>query len=267
MIALLALYALAVSVAAAGAAWLIERAARVADQPARWAWAMALALSVALPALAVGRAVAERAPLAAVRARVVIDGVAADDPAPAPTAVGTVARRPWLPSTLAAPAGWARLDRPFAALWLALTAGAALRLVAAARRVRRGARRWPRRVVLGTAVRVSPDVGPAVAGALRPAVVVPRWALDDPRLSLMLAHETAHVRARDPLLVAAAHAAAVLVAWNPVAGGSSADCAARSRSTATVACSACARSTCAPMARSCSTSRRVARPPRSPCSP
>jgi hypothetical protein len=128
-----------------------------------------------------------------------------------------VARRPWLPSTLAAPAGWARLDRPFAALWLALTAGAALRLVAAARRVRRGARRWPRRVVLGTAVRVSPDVGPAVAGALRPAVVVPRWALDDPRLSLMLAHETAHVRARDPLLVAAAHAAAVLVAWNPVA--------------------------------------------------
>jgi TonB-dependent SusC/RagA subfamily outer membrane receptor len=70
-------------------------------------------------------------------------------------------------------------------------------------------------VVHGAPVRVSGDVGPAVAGALRPQVVLPAWALDDPRLPVMLAHERAHVRAGDPLLLAAARAAAALLPWHP----------------------------------------------------
>jgi beta-lactamase regulating signal transducer with metallopeptidase domain len=213
MIALLALYAVAVGAACAAAAWLAERALTVLGRPARWAWAAALGLTVALPAAAVVGALREAAPVDAVRARLVV--VAADPGA----ATAPAGRRPpiarALPATLSAPAGWARLDLPLAALWAAAAVSGALQLAVAARRGRRAVRRWPRREVLGTAVRVSSDVGPAVAGALRPEIVVPAWALGDGRLGVMLAHERAHLRAGDPLLLAAAHAAAAVMPWNP----------------------------------------------------
>jgi hypothetical protein len=134
-----------------------------------------------------------------------------------PDAKGPVpasAPRPQAP-VVRAPDAWARLDRPLAAAWLALAAVALARLVVVAVQGRRVVRRWPRRVVHGAPVRVSGDVGPAVAGALRPQVVLPAWALDDPRLPVMLAHERAHVRAGDPLLLAAARAAAALLPWHP----------------------------------------------------
>jgi TonB family protein len=56
-----------------------------------------------------------------------------------------------------------------------------------------------------------------VIGVLRPEIVVPRWLRDRPApdRGLVLAHERAHVEARDPLLVCAAWVAAACVPWNP----------------------------------------------------
>jgi TonB family protein len=64
---------------------------------------------------------------------------------------------------------------------------------------------------------VSPDFGPAALGIARPEIVLPRWslALPAPDLSLVLDHEESHVRARDPMVMAAGVAALVFVPWNP----------------------------------------------------
>jgi hypothetical protein len=68
-------------------------------------------------------------------------------------------------------------------------------------------------------VRVAPRVGPAVLGVRRPEVVVPAWLLhaspEEQRLVVM--HEAEHVRARDPLTLAAGCVAVALMPWNPAA--------------------------------------------------
>jgi len=64
----------------------------------------------------------------------------------------------------------------------------------------------------------SDDVGPAVVGVIRPRIVVPTWladALDDDAMRWIVRHETAHVAARDPLLLGAAQFVAIAL-W-PVA--------------------------------------------------
>jgi TonB-dependent SusC/RagA subfamily outer membrane receptor len=56
-----------------------------------------------------------------------------------------------------------------------------------------------------------------VAGLLRAEIVVPRWLLSSPpeEQSLVLAHEEEHRRAGDPLLLAGACLAVVLLPWHP----------------------------------------------------
>ncbi|MEW5931905.1 MAG: M56 family metallopeptidase, partial [Gemmatimonadota bacterium] len=77
-------------------------------------------------------------------------------------------------------------------------------------------RGWRRAVVAGEPVLVSPATGPAVVGFLRGRIVLPAWALewDDESQRLMVEHEREHLRARDPLLLLLALAAAAAVPWN-----------------------------------------------------
>src|SRR6185437_16360485 len=65
---------------------------------------------------------------------------------------------------------------------------------------------------------VAPDTGPAVAGWLRPRIVLPAWALHASRgdLELIVLHESEHIRARDPRLLFYAAAMVVLLPWNVV---------------------------------------------------
>ncbi|HVH11985.1 MAG TPA: M56 family metallopeptidase, partial [Longimicrobium sp.] len=105
-------------------------------------------------------------------------------------------------------AGWAMAS----ALLLGLVAATALR-------AGRARRRWPRADVGGVDVRVAPEAGPAVMGILRPEIVVPAWLLDasPDEQRLVVLHEREHVRARDPMLLAAGCVAAALVPWSPAA--------------------------------------------------
>ena len=63
---------------------------------------------------------------------------------------------------------------------------------------------------------VSSNIGPAVVGLWAPRVVLPEWALQlsDRERELMLAHEEQHVRARDPVVLAAALGAVLVAPWN-----------------------------------------------------
>lgn len=106
---------------------------------------------------------------------------------------------------------------------LAAVAGAAWALAslgvlaASAAFVRRRMAGWRAERVDGVAVRVAPAAGPMVVGWLRPVVVLPEWALAAPpaERALILAHETEHVAARDPLLLVLAGVLMVLTPWNP----------------------------------------------------
>jgi hypothetical protein len=77
-------------------------------------------------------------------------------------------------------------------------------------------RRWPRQVVGPYEVHVTANVGPAVFGVFRPAIVVPVWLLDQPRATreAALLHEQQHIAAHDPALLLAALLLLVLAAWN-----------------------------------------------------
>jgi hypothetical protein len=86
-------------------------------------------------------------------------------------------------------------------------------------RFKRGRRRWPVATLCGVNVRVAPDSGPAVIGVVRPDIVVPRWLLarTDEEQRLVIAHETEHVRALDPMLLAFGCTVAAILPWNPAA--------------------------------------------------
>jgi beta-lactamase regulating signal transducer with metallopeptidase domain len=107
-------------------------------------------------------------------------------------------------------------DRVLGSAWLAVSAVVALGLVATERRLRRRLRDCPSRIVDGERVLVSADFGPAVVGLVRPQIVLPEWALatreSDQRI--IVAHETEHRQARDPLLAAVALIVVAALPWN-----------------------------------------------------
>jgi beta-lactamase regulating signal transducer with metallopeptidase domain len=100
--------------------------------------------------------------------------------------------------------------------WLVASFACFVLLLRAMLAVRRQRGRWRPVDLDGIRVLVAEQTGPAVVGVLAPAVVIPRWALglDAEARSLMLSHESEHIRARDPLLLFMAAFATMLFPWN-----------------------------------------------------
>ena len=109
-------------------------------------------------------------------------------------------------------------DRVLGSAWLAASAIFALWLVATQRRLGRRLRICASRIVDGERVLVSSDFGPAVVGVVRPQIVLPEWALATRETDrrIIVAHETEHRQAHDPLLAAVALIVAVALPWNAV---------------------------------------------------
>lgn len=110
----------------------------------------------------------------------------------------------------------ARLDHWFVGTWIAVSALLIVGYIVAALRLAAQRRRWLSARVDGTDVLIASDVGPAVVGTVRPAIVLPLWALSiEPALrSLILLHEREHLRARDPLAIHLTALATYLLPWN-----------------------------------------------------
>ena len=102
-------------------------------------------------------------------------------------------------------------------LWALATLIVALSFVIVYLRVRRARRGWPVVDLLGQRVRIAPTIGPLVLGIVRPEIIVPRWILDRSRdeQRVILAHEAAHVQARDPIVLTIVCALVALMPWNP----------------------------------------------------
>lgn len=103
--------------------------------------------------------------------------------------------------------------------WPFASAGIAFILLVSYRRQRTVLLRADRQEVAGTPVHVSGNTGPVVIGAMEPAIVVPAWLLErsEEEQRLVVAHEAAHIAARDPQLLLAGCALVALMPWNVAA--------------------------------------------------
>ena len=200
-------YCLAVGALLSAAALAMEAALRAFRRPARWVWAAALALSIGIPAAA------RWFPRAGPPAPVVMSA--------APLAGGSAPGAPAAPvATVRARIDLHALDQPLLAGWVGLSIGVALAWLAALGMLQWRRQTWRERKVDGLRVLVSADTGPAVVGWIRGRIVVPEWVVRDADPSvrrMILQHETEHLVAGDPRMLAFALAAVALVPWSPAA--------------------------------------------------
>lgn len=110
------------------------------------------------------------------------------------------------------------LDQLILVAWLVASGVLALRWMIGAVRLATAGLSWRPGTMDGVSVWRTDRLGPAVAGVLRPRVLVPEWLASMPaeRRSLVLLHEQEHIRAGDPWLMIASRIAPVLAPWNPV---------------------------------------------------
>lgn len=193
-------YSVLVAALLVAGAWAAERALTLYRRPARFAWVVALAGSLLLPA-------------AALVLPSEVPTVAAGRGAPgAPSAVARVLEG------LGARAGGTGpgLDALLAAGWLLASAVLVIRVVSARRELASKLTCSTRRQVGGAVVHLTSELGPAVTGILQAEVVLPRWLwrLGPRRRRLAVVHEREHLQAGDPWLLAAARLLVVLVPWN-----------------------------------------------------
>lgn len=221
MMALWVLYALLLGALTTLAASAVDRAARLARIPTRWIWAAAIALSIGL---------SMRAPDVETPIAVPSFGYAPSKPARDAATMHWLAAARWRlaegahwldPSRVLNVVGKSALgrigDAYVAAAWIALSAMLAIAFIAVHARLSRARSRWPRAELHGVEVCLSPRVGPAAVGLLRPEIVVPAWLLtrSNAEQRMALAHESSHRAARDPQLLGAAWIALILFPWNP----------------------------------------------------
>jgi bla regulator protein blaR1 len=109
------------------------------------------------------------------------------------------------------------VSRLLVLIWVLASLYLLLRLLHDSYRLTRACRGWSRGVVQGIPVYLSDDVGPAVVGWRRLAIVLPRWVLDTPEewQRLAILHEEEHVRSGDARLLQLALILLLLMPWNP----------------------------------------------------
>jgi hypothetical protein len=186
-----------VAVAAVAGEWVL----RARGRPGRFAWVAAMAVSVALPVLALVRP-ARTAP---------VPGHAIDvTPLPLAFLAHGLGAIPRVPPFLD------RLEPWILGLWMLATVLLGAGLIGGLVRLSLRARQWPSARSGHSELLLSDGFGPALLGFGRPRVVVPRWALGlaPEQLRLVLLHEEEHRRAGDAPTLLAAALAVVAAPWN-----------------------------------------------------
>lgn len=221
MIAHLMIYGLEVASLLGTAGWAMERAAIWRGRPRRIGWAVAMVLSVAIPLFGITLAPPNTTrmfppppPAQSTLPRSTDPATPAIAPAarPGPPAVAP-ARAPAPETQRSTPINW---EKVLATGWLSASSGLLVRLLFLATRLRLAARRWRREQVAGQEVWVTESLGPAVYGFMDPVVLLPQWLLHAKHneLSAAVAHEKAHLAARDPALLLLGLIVIVVLPWN-----------------------------------------------------
>jgi len=226
MISSFAAYLLLVSILFAGGAWASEQAFLVRRWPRRFLWLLTLCASLLFPLAMALSTVSSHivvrkpppyqleflAPTASQAVQVHGPQPAQEKP-PAPSAV--------VPAAVLAPAVRSRInlsrDQMVGIVWFLSSLVTALWYVLAGAGLARLVWRAPRATIQGVIVCITPATGPAVFGVLRPVILWPRWLDEAPAATraAAFAHETQHLAAGDPLLLAAGLALVLAAPWNP----------------------------------------------------
>lgn len=224
MISIFAGYLLLVSVLFAVAAWTTEQALSVRCWPRRFVWILALAASVAFPSgMALTARPSARTILATQPAEHALhahgrDGVMPVQGLPSgQIGQGFSNRERVLPAKSGT--GQTRwLDQLVGALWLASCVATLCWYAIVWSRVAALVRRAPSGKIESADVRMTPALGPAVFGVLRPAILWPAWLGEAPAAvrTAVMAHEREHIAARDPILLGLGLLLVALAPWNPV---------------------------------------------------
>jgi TonB-dependent SusC/RagA subfamily outer membrane receptor len=231
MMATWMLQALLVAVLVGAAARAAEELFRLYGLPRRLVWAAAILATVLLPVWmlaapmvpgAGGGAPAAATPEAYAGSDAGANALTSMAVAPgAASWTGLLAERVSAAAAVlvAGAAGWlgaATLERALLGGWLALSAGFLSLFLLTLVRYSRLRRHWRAARLADTEVYVASRGGPAVVGVVRPAIVVPAWLLraEPSHQRMVVLHEREHVRARDHILVAFAHAVVALMPWN-----------------------------------------------------
>jgi bla regulator protein blaR1 len=192
------------------AALLLERILRSHHRATRFPWLVAMLASIFLPVLAswIGAHSATRQ--AEAPAAVALHG-SVDIPDRGTSWID-------LHATSTGTDDYQRWDRPILWLWVASTVLASAFAIVSIWQFRRQRRGWRQGTMSGVAVLIAPDMGPAVLGIFRPKIVVPEWLVSAPLDTQhhVIAHERAHVHARDSALLALSMLPILLAPWNPL---------------------------------------------------
>ena len=201
------LYVIMVSLLLSFGAFLAERAARLKRIGTRWIWITAIVASLLVPTLV--SSVTFEFP------SVFNDKVASRIVALRQTTTLTLSPALWLTGE-PEPPSWRVADKNIRQVWLVVSSGMLLALIASGIQLGIRKRRWQRDTVAGTVVYLTEDVGPAVVGLLRPRIALPAWIKHAPpaQQSAVLAHEQSHLDGCDPQLFTFALALLVFMPWN-----------------------------------------------------
>lgn len=217
MIVAILLYGTAVSLFLGLAGVLMEQLAARLKWPRRVVWAVTLFMSIAVPIAMVVKphTTGLRVPQlqivelpTEVRSHQQSDLVPASAPAP-------IEIRPQVADLV--PHASPGLDRIVAVLWVGLSMAVARALGLSWIRLRQSRQQWRQVRMDGHQFWVTPSLGPAVLGFVRPQILLPQWLIDAPLAAsrgVVIAHEREHIEARDPLLLLFGYLAVVLVPWN-----------------------------------------------------
>jgi beta-lactamase regulating signal transducer with metallopeptidase domain len=219
MISVLMLYGTKVALLMGLAGLALERVAAWRGLPRRGLWAMALVLSVALPALAVltpKQAMAPRtlaanpSPSSAAAPNAVAQAFRTPDAAPSAAIQSLPRQRHTTWPTRAS------VEQVLRTVWSAASVGLVTFYALLWLRLRLAARYWRRERIDDQEVWITESLGPAVLGFIKPAILMPQWALDAPSdaRAVVLAHEQQHIAARDPALLLLALVLVVIAPWN-----------------------------------------------------
>jgi beta-lactamase regulating signal transducer with metallopeptidase domain len=215
MIAQWMLYCVLCALGLSLAAVVAEQTLLAGRVPVRHVWTLAVLLSIVVPAVAYRVASRPTATTAAaseafvVAASPLADSLVTSSPTTAIGAQSTTPRWNWRSALT-------RADVPLAVAWLVLSSALIAHFLCGTIALAWMRRWWRRDTVQGIDVLVSEATGPALVGALSPAIVVPEWtlAMDAAQVELMLRHEQEHRRARDGQLLTLAHFALIAMPWN-----------------------------------------------------
>ena len=202
------LYVIFITLLLSGAALAAERSARLRRARTRWIWVVTILASLAIPT--------------------VIASVSIQIPSlVTPTVTRKIGTLRAMTAVHLAPLTWVRertvnsaaapnLNRTLRRCWLTVSAGLFVALLLNGAYAAWRKRRWRTGTVAGSLVYIAPDAGPAVVGLLRPRIVLPGWLTETSQShqGMVIAHEQAHLAARDPQVLTVALFLLVLMPWN-----------------------------------------------------